>query len=105
MTSSYFREIKPGYLEIKREEIPLNCPELKTQLLDYLSRIIGSVKNLTLNFSDVREACTSCPAILVQVLARARKQGIELTLEGLTERVATQIDIAKLSPIFRITYS
>jgi len=102
MENSYIREIKPGYLEITRQQIPLNCPEFKTELMDYLPRVDGAVKKLIIDFSKVEYVATSCPAILIQVLASAKKQGIHLTLEGIIGKVADQLEITKLKSIFKI---
>jgi len=100
MENSYIREIKPGYLEITKQQIPLNCPEFKTELMGHLSRIDSSVKKLIIDFSKVEYAATSCPAILIQFLASAKKQGIHPTLEGIIGKVADQLEITKLKSIF-----
>ena len=100
MEYSYFREVKPGHLEITQSEIPLSCPELKTQLIDYLSRVNGSVRNLTVDFSRVEETTFSCPAILLHILTKAREQGIKLSLEGMTQKMVNQLKISRLNEIF-----
>jgi len=99
---TFFRVEKPGYLEITRQQIPLNCPEFKTELMDYLSKMDSSVKKLIINFSKVEYVTTSCPAILIQVLATAKKQKIALSLEGIIGKVANQLEITKLKSIFEL---
>jgi anti-sigma B factor antagonist len=82
-----------------RGEIDLhNSPELRTALLDLISRT--SPKKLILNLSQVPYMDSSAIAVLVEMLQKLRRAGGKICLTNLQPRVKGLLEIARLDSIF-----
>lgn len=84
-----------------RGEVDLhNSPELRTEVLDFLSKL--SPKRLILNLGQVPYMDSSAIAVLVEALQKMRKAGGKVLLTDLQPRVKSLLDIARLGSIFVI---
>lgn len=84
-----------------RGEVDLhNSPELRTQILDLLTK--HETKKMVLNLAQVPYMDSSAIAVLVEALQRMRKVGGKIALTNLQPRVKSLIDIARLNSIFVI---
>ena len=82
-----------------RGEIDLhNSPELRTALLDLLTRV--NPKRLILNLSQVPYMDSSAIAVLVEMLQKLRRAGGKIFLTNLQPRVKGLLEIARLDSIF-----
>lgn len=82
-----------------RGEIDLhNSPELRTALLDLISRT--NPKKLILNLSQVPYMDSSAIAVLVEMLQKLRRAGGKICLTNLQPRVKGLLEIARLDSIF-----
>jgi anti-sigma B factor antagonist len=94
------REGEALVLAIRGELDLHNSPELRTELLDLLSR--GKTARLILNLTQVPYMDSSALAVLVEALKRLMKTGGRLFLFGLQPRVKGLIEIARLATVFQI---
>ena len=84
-----------------RGEIDLqNSPELRTELLDLLTK--HAPQRLVINLAQVPYMDSSAIAVLVESLQKLRKSGGRLFLIGLQPRVRGLLEIARLDSIFVI---
>jgi anti-sigma B factor antagonist len=84
-----------------RGEIDLhNSPELRTALLDLLTR--ANPKKLILNLSQVPYMDSSAIAVLVEMLQKLRRAGGKICLTNLQPRVKGLLEIARLDSIFML---
>ena len=84
-----------------RGEVDLhNSPELRTVLLDLMSRT--SPKRLVLNLGQVPYMDSSAIAVLVEALQKLRKTGGRVFLINLQPRVKGLLEIARLVSIFTV---
>ena|SRR5258706_7803591 len=84
-----------------RGEIDLhNSPELRTELLDLLSRL--TPRRLILDLARVPYIDSSTLAVFVEALKKVLKTGGRVFLVGLQPRVKGLLEIARLSSIFVI---
>src|SRR5919112_6542452 len=84
-----------------RGEIDLqNSPELRTELLDLLTK--HSPQRLVLNLAQVPYMDSSAIAVLVELLQKVRKTGGKVYLTSLQPRVKGLVEIARLGSIFSI---
>jgi len=84
-----------------RGEIDLqNSPELRTELLDLVTR--HSPQRLVLNLAQVPYMDSSAIAVLVESLQKLRKAGGKIYLTNLQPRVKGLLEIARLDAIFVI---
>jgi anti-sigma B factor antagonist len=84
-----------------RGEIDLhNSPELRTALLDLLTR--ANPKKLILNLSQVPYMESSAIAVLVEMLQKLRRAGGKICLTNLQPRVKGLLEIARLDSIFML---
>lgn len=84
-----------------RGEIDLhNSPELRTVLLDLMSR--ANPKRLVLDLGQVPYMDSSAIAVLVESLQKLRKIGGRVVLINLQPRVKGLLEIARLVSIFTI---
>ena len=82
-----------------RGEIDLhNSPELRTALLDLLTRT--NPKKLVLNLAQVPYMDSSAIAVLVEMLQKLRRAGGKIFLTNLQPRVKGLLEIARLDSIF-----
>ncbi|CAN5628472.1 anti-sigma F factor antagonist [soil metagenome] len=82
-----------------RGEIDLhNSPELRTALLDLLTRT--NPKKLILNLAHVPYMDSSAIAVLVEMLQKLRRAGGKICLTNLQPRVKGLLEIARLDSIF-----
>ena len=85
-----------------RGEIDLqNSPELRTELLDLLTK--NAPQRLVINLAQVPYMDSSAIAVLVESLQRIRKLGGKIYLTDLQPRVQGLLEIARLGTIFVIT--
>ena len=86
---------------VLRGEIDLhNSPELRTVLLDLMSRT--NPKRLVLDLGQVPYMDSSAIAVLVESLQKLRKIGGRVVLANLQPRVKGLLEIARLVSIFTI---
>ena len=84
-----------------RGEIDLqNSPELRTELLDLLTK--HSPNRVVLNLTQVPYMDSSAIAVLVELLQKLRKTGGKVYLTNLQPRVKGLLEIARLGSIFGI---
>ena len=84
-----------------RGEIDLqNSPELRTELLDLLTK--HSPNRVVLNLTQVPYMDSSAIAVLVELLQKVRKTGGKVYLTNLQPRVKGLLEIARLGSIFGI---
>jgi anti-sigma B factor antagonist len=84
-----------------RGELDLhNSPELRTELLDLLTRT--KVTRLVLNLTQVPYMDSSALAVLVEALKKMMKTSGRVALFGLQPRVKGLIEIARLATVFQI---
>ena len=82
-----------------RGEIDLhNSPELRTALIDLLTR--ANPKKLILNLGLVQYMDSSAIAVLVEMLQKLRRSGGKICLTNLQPRVKGLLEIARLDSIF-----
>ena len=84
-----------------RGEIDLqNSPELRTELLDLITK--HSPNRVVLNLTQVPYMDSSAIAVLVELLQKLRKTGGKVYLTNLQPRVKGLLEIARLGSIFGI---
>jgi anti-sigma B factor antagonist len=84
-----------------RGEVDLhNSPELRTELLDLLTK--HAPKRLVLNLAQVPYMDSSAIAVLVEMLQKVRKGGGQIFLTNLQPRVKGLLEIARLGTIFKL---
>jgi anti-sigma B factor antagonist len=84
-----------------RGEVDLhNSPELRTELLDLLTK--HTPKRLVLNLAQVPYMDSSAIAVLVEMLQKVRKGGGQIFLTNLQPRVKGLLEIARLGTIFKL---
>jgi anti-sigma B factor antagonist len=84
-----------------RGEVDLhNSPELRTELLDLLTK--HAPKRLVLNLAQVPYMDSSAIAVLVEMLQKVRKGGGQIYLTNLQPRVKGLLEIARLGTIFKL---
>ena len=84
-----------------RGEVDLhNSPELRTELLDLLTK--HAPKRLVLNLAQVPYMDSSAIAVLVEMLQKVRKVGGQIFLTNLQPRVKGLLEIARLGTIFKL---
>jgi anti-sigma B factor antagonist len=84
-----------------RGEIDLqNSPELRTELLDLLTK--HAPHRLVINLAQVPYMDSSAIAVLVELLQKVRKTGGRVFLTNLQPRVKGLLEIARLGSIFGI---
>ena len=84
-----------------RGEIDLqNSPELRTELLDLLTK--NAPQRLVINLAQVPYMDSSAIAVLVELLQKVRKTGGRVFLTNLQPRVKGLLEIARLDTIFVI---
>jgi anti-sigma B factor antagonist len=84
-----------------RGEIDLqNSPELRTELLDLLTK--HAPQRLVINLAQVPYMDSSAIAVLVELLQKVRKTGGRVFLTNLQPRVKGLLEIARLGSIFSI---
>lgn len=84
-----------------RGEIDLhNSPELRTEMLDLISK--QSPKRLVVNLAQVPYMDSSACAVLVESLRKMRSLGGKIYLTELQPRVKGLLEIARLGSIFNI---
>jgi anti-sigma B factor antagonist len=84
-----------------RGEIDLqNSPELRTELLDLLTK--HAPQRLVINLAQVPYMDSSAIAVLVELLQKVRKTGGRVFLTNLQPRVKGLLEIARLGSIFGI---
>lgn len=82
-----------------RGELDLhNSPELRTHLLDLITR--NQPRRLILNLGEVPYMDSSALAVLVEALKRLMKAGGRVFLVNLQPRVKGLLEIARLATIF-----
>ena len=82
-----------------RGEIDLhNSPELRTALIDLLTR--ANPKKMILNLALVPYMDSSAIAVLVEMLQKLRRSGGKICLTNLQPRVKGLLEIARLDSIF-----
>ena len=89
------------FLQLKGEIDLHNSPDLRTTLLDLLTKT--SPKKLVLNLQLVPYMDSSAIAVLVEALQRLRKVGGKVYLTNLQPRVKGLLEIARLDSIFVVT--
>lgn len=77
-----------------------NSPELRTELLDLVSR--NKPNRLVFNLRQVPYMDSSAVAVLVEMLQKMRKAGGRVFLTDLQPRVKGLLDIAHLGSIFTL---
>ena len=68
----------------------------------YPQATAGEVKTLVLQFGDVDYINSTGIAVIVSVLARARKDGLSVVAQGLTDHYKHIFEITKLSDFMQI---